>query len=331
MKAPEIIFWDILRDQGKEYFRINRLGDHYEVYATWGKIIRSCSRSDLEETHKVGMSLYGKVLKEVGVSLTKIAIEYLCMMFEPERVKNRIKDLHHEYGFKKIDHWMLYEGCEVYVLTIDKSYNEYYLVDKVYDHSKAKLQAMLKAKLVCPKNSEMARIIMSWNERIGVGNIQSSRKEGSSGLKDKLATCVVTNVPMSDLLIKSEFQRFCEEVRGSMNEHNFQRIDGSETSALGSENNKLRAEVSTLKTKLLDSTNGIQGLEQELFQHKAVSSLVIAALKAQIATLQTQSSSFANVQRELKDIRDESSTLDSSTLTLTTLNFEALSEVVEES
>ncbi|KAI3677741.1 hypothetical protein L6452_37009 [Arctium lappa] len=59
VNAPEIIYWDILKDQGKEYFRIKRLGDHYEVYATWGKIIRSCSRSDLEEMHKVGMSLYG--------------------------------------------------------------------------------------------------------------------------------------------------------------------------------------------------------------------------------------------------------------------------------
>ncbi|KAI3735822.1 hypothetical protein L6452_15342 [Arctium lappa] len=35
LKAPEIIFSDILKDQGKEYFRIKRLGDHYEVYATW--------------------------------------------------------------------------------------------------------------------------------------------------------------------------------------------------------------------------------------------------------------------------------------------------------
>ncbi|KAI3715334.1 hypothetical protein L6452_22313 [Arctium lappa] len=77
MKAPEIIVWDILKDQGKEYFRIKRLGDHYEVYATWGKIIRSCSRSDLEEMHKVGMSLYSKVLEEAGISLTKISMEYL--------------------------------------------------------------------------------------------------------------------------------------------------------------------------------------------------------------------------------------------------------------
>ncbi|KAI3758873.1 hypothetical protein L6452_06445 [Arctium lappa] len=87
VNAPEIIHWDILVNQGKEYFRIKRMGDHYEVYATWGKIIRSCSRSDLEEMHKVGMSLYSKMLEKTGMSLTKMAMEYLCMMFEPERSK----------------------------------------------------------------------------------------------------------------------------------------------------------------------------------------------------------------------------------------------------
>ncbi|KAI3681298.1 hypothetical protein L6452_36088 [Arctium lappa] len=136
-------------------------------------------------------------------------------------------------------------------------------------------------------------------------NIQPSLKEGSSRLEDKLATCVVTNVPIFDFLTKSEFQRFCEEVRSSMNEHNFQRIDYTETSALRSENNNLRAEVSTLKTQLLDSTHRIQGLEQEMFQQKVVSSLEIAALKAQIATLQTQSFTVADVQRELKELREE--------------------------
>ncbi|KAI3677791.1 hypothetical protein L6452_37061 [Arctium lappa] len=111
--------------------------------------------------YKVGINLYGEVLKGTEMSLLRITMEYLCMMFDPKRVKQRIKDLHHEYGFKRIDYWMLYENCGVYMITIDKSYHEYYLVDKIYDHSKAKLQAMLKAKLVCPKNSEMARIVVN--------------------------------------------------------------------------------------------------------------------------------------------------------------------------
>ncbi|KAI3759393.1 hypothetical protein L6452_07170 [Arctium lappa] len=109
--------------------------------------------------YKVGMKLYEPVLKGTEENLLKVAMEYLCMMFEPEKVVCRIKDLHHEYGFKKIDHWMLFENCGVYMITIDKCYHEYYLVDKIYDHSKEKLEGMLKAKLVCTKDSEMARIV----------------------------------------------------------------------------------------------------------------------------------------------------------------------------
>ncbi|KAI3707250.1 hypothetical protein L6452_25597 [Arctium lappa] len=120
MKAPEIIFWDILRDNRKDYFRIKRVGDVFEVHSTWGKLVRT--------------------------------MEYLCMMFDPEKVVYRIKDLHHEYVFKKIDHWILFENCGVYMITIDKCYHEYYLVDKIYDHSKEKLKGMLKAKLVYLKN-----------------------------------------------------------------------------------------------------------------------------------------------------------------------------------
>ncbi|KAI3685561.1 hypothetical protein L6452_34809 [Arctium lappa] len=160
VKAPEVIFWDILRDNRKEYFRLKRVGDVFEVYSSWGKVIRSCSRADLEEMHKVGMKLYEPVLKGTEESLLKIALEYLCMMFEPEKVVHRIKDLHHEYGFKKIDKWILFENCGVYMITIDNCYHEYYLVDKVFDHSKEKLNGMLKAKLVCAKESEMARIVL---------------------------------------------------------------------------------------------------------------------------------------------------------------------------
>ncbi|KAI3736187.1 hypothetical protein L6452_15724 [Arctium lappa] len=161
MKAPEIIFWDILRDNRKDYFRLKRVGDVFEVYPTWGKLVRSCSRADLEEMHKVGMKLYEPMFKGTEENLLKVAMEYLCMMFEPEKVVYRIKDLHHEYGFKKIDHWILFENCGVYMITIDKCYYEYYLVDKIYDHSKEKLEGMLKAKLVCAKDSEMARIVVN--------------------------------------------------------------------------------------------------------------------------------------------------------------------------
>ncbi|KAI3771157.1 hypothetical protein L6452_02315 [Arctium lappa] len=170
VEAPEIIHWDTLVDKRTEYFRIKRMGDYYEVYATWGKIIRSCTRVDLEEMYKVGLNLYGDLLKGAGMNIKKMAMEYLCMMFDPERVQYVIKDLHLENGFKRIDNWMLFERSGVYAITIDKSYHEYYLVDKVYDHSKAKLQGMLRGKLVCPKGSEMARIVIrrTINQSLGL-------------------------------------------------------------------------------------------------------------------------------------------------------------------
>ncbi|KAI3746496.1 hypothetical protein L6452_08930 [Arctium lappa] len=132
----------------------------FHNYYRTSTVIRRCSRADLEEMHKVGMKLYEHVLKGTEENLLKIAMEYLCMMFEPEKVVYRIKDLHHEYGFKKIDKWILFESCGVYMITIDNCYHEYYLVDKVYDHSNEKLNGMLKAKLVCAKESEMARIVL---------------------------------------------------------------------------------------------------------------------------------------------------------------------------
>ncbi|KAI3758453.1 hypothetical protein L6452_06016 [Arctium lappa] len=170
MKAPEIIFWDILKDNRKEYFRFKRMGVQFEVYETWGKVIRSFSRDDLEKMYKVGTKLYETVLQGTEMSLLKIAMEYLCMMFDPEKVKHWIKDLYHEYGFKKIDHWMLFENCGVYMITIDKNYHEYYLVEKIYDHNRAKLERMLKAKMVCAKGSEMARIVIrrTINQSLGL-------------------------------------------------------------------------------------------------------------------------------------------------------------------
>ncbi|KAI3667082.1 hypothetical protein L6452_42127 [Arctium lappa] len=63
VEAPEIIHWDTLVDKRTEYIRIKRMGEKYEVYSTWGKIIRSCSRTDLEEMYKVGLNLYGDLLK----------------------------------------------------------------------------------------------------------------------------------------------------------------------------------------------------------------------------------------------------------------------------
>ncbi|KAI3685357.1 hypothetical protein L6452_34599 [Arctium lappa] len=170
MQAPEIIFWDILRDNGKNFFRIKRADGSFEAYSTWGKVIRSCSRADIEELHKVGMKLYEPVLKGTEENLLKVTLEYLCMMFDPERVHHRIKDHKHEFIFKKIDKWILFENCGVYMITVDNCYHEYYLVDKIYEHSKEKLEGMLKATLVCTKDSEMATIVVrrTVNQSLGL-------------------------------------------------------------------------------------------------------------------------------------------------------------------
>ncbi|KAI3729288.1 hypothetical protein L6452_17941 [Arctium lappa] len=170
MKAPEITFWDILRDNGKDFFRIKRDDGSFEAYSTWGRVIRSCSRAVIEELYKVGMKLYEPVLKGTEENLIKIAMEYLCMMFDPERVAYRIKDHNHEFIFKKIDKWILFENCGVYMITIDNCYHEYYLVDKIYEHSKEKLEGMLKATLVCTKDSEMAKIVVrrTVNQSLGL-------------------------------------------------------------------------------------------------------------------------------------------------------------------
>ncbi|KAI3771216.1 hypothetical protein L6452_02375 [Arctium lappa] len=158
-------------------------------------------------------------------------------------------------------------------------------------------------------------------------NIKTALNENSSELEEKLATCVVTNVPLSELLTKSEFQRFCKEVRGSMKEHNFQQIDGSETSALRSENTNLRAEVSTLKTQLLDSSNRNHELEQELFKQKVESSLEVAALKAQNVALKNQATTTIDVQKALQELHDEVVATRSSSLS--TEQMTSISELIK--
>ncbi|KAI3746382.1 hypothetical protein L6452_08813 [Arctium lappa] len=170
VQASEIIHWNILEDQRKKYFRIKSMGDKYEVYSTWGKIIRSCYRSHLEEMFKVGMRLYGDTLKEAGMDIKKLEMEYLCMMFDPSKVQHVFRDLHMKNKFQRIDNWMLFERCGVYVITIDISYHEYYLVNRICDHSKAKLQGMLNAKLVCSKDSKMAKIVVrrTINQSLGL-------------------------------------------------------------------------------------------------------------------------------------------------------------------
>ncbi|KAI3680660.1 hypothetical protein L6452_35433 [Arctium lappa] len=110
---------------------------------------------------KVGMRLYEKELTGKERSLIRLAMEYLYMMFEPSKVQHVIRDLHLENKFLRIENWKIFERCGVYVITVNGAYHEYYLVDKIYEHNKGKLQAMLNAKLICSKDSEMAKVVIS--------------------------------------------------------------------------------------------------------------------------------------------------------------------------
>ncbi|KAI3681069.1 hypothetical protein L6452_35851 [Arctium lappa] len=155
VKPPEVIFWDTLKVNGKVYIRLKRKDEKYEVYNTWAKIVRTCSRSDLEEMFEIGMKLYADQLKAPEISITKLVMEYLCMMFKPEEVEHVIRNM-----FKTVNKWSLYETSGVYALTMDLNHIEYFLVDRVYNHNRLKLHAMLKKKLGCVSNSEMAKYLI---------------------------------------------------------------------------------------------------------------------------------------------------------------------------
>ncbi|KAI3703168.1 hypothetical protein L6452_28924 [Arctium lappa] len=165
VKPPEVILWDTMKVDGKEYIRLKRNDEKYEVYNTWAKIVRTCSRSDLEEMFDIGMKLYADHLKALEISITKLVMEYLCMMFKPEEMEHVIRNV-----FKNVNNWTLYETSGVYELTMDINHIEYFLVDRVYNHSRLKLHAMLKKKLGCVPNSEMAKYLIqkTINQSLGL-------------------------------------------------------------------------------------------------------------------------------------------------------------------
>ncbi|KAI3759041.1 hypothetical protein L6452_06614 [Arctium lappa] len=154
-KPPGVIHWDTMEVDGKEYIRLKRNDEKYEVYSTWNKIVRECSRSDLEEMFEVGMKIYADQLTAPGLPIVKLVMEYLCMLFNPEAVKHLIRDV-----FKTVRGWTLYERSGVYELALDTFHMEYYLVDRVYNHTNLKLHAMLNKKLGCAPNSEMAKYLI---------------------------------------------------------------------------------------------------------------------------------------------------------------------------
>ncbi|KAI3759247.1 hypothetical protein L6452_06918 [Arctium lappa] len=165
VKPPEVIHWDTLTVDGKEYIRLKRKDEKYEVYSTWSKIVRTCSRSDIEEMFAIGMKSYADELKAPEISIKKLVMEYLCMMFKPDEVEEVIRNV-----FQTVNNWTLYETSGVYAVTLDLNHTEYFLVDRVYNHSRLKLHAMLKKKLGCIPDSQMAKYLIqrTINQSLGL-------------------------------------------------------------------------------------------------------------------------------------------------------------------
>ena len=85
----EIVHWDTFvdKDSEKDYVWIKRANGQFDVQGSIMSILRQYSRADLEEMHRVGMSLYRDLLGEdVEYSYTKMVLEHLCCMFEPETI-----------------------------------------------------------------------------------------------------------------------------------------------------------------------------------------------------------------------------------------------------
>ena len=82
--------------------------------------------------------------------LISLTMEYLCMMYDTEKVKHLI-DVHDQ----RVTRWNLYERFRVYSVTISDARYEFYLVEKVYDHGISKMRYMLNAKSIANGVSEI--------------------------------------------------------------------------------------------------------------------------------------------------------------------------------
>ncbi|KAJ9544511.1 hypothetical protein OSB04_024218 [Centaurea solstitialis] len=120
-----------------------------EAYNPFGKV------ENWEEIFDHGMAVYGEVLNEeevedAMVDKIKKALEWLCMLFDVNRVQGLIVQ-----DVEIVNQWVLYESCGVYAVVYDGSNCEYCLVEGDYDHSLMKLQKMIEKGLSCSRSSEM--------------------------------------------------------------------------------------------------------------------------------------------------------------------------------
>ena len=100
-----------------------------------------------------GLKLYEDRIGNPGCNLEQIHIEWLCMMFAPEKVKKELAACDH---FSVIKDWWIYESTGVFMLQMNDFIREYYLVDRDYEFGLYRLRAMMRTRLKGDKNSKMA-------------------------------------------------------------------------------------------------------------------------------------------------------------------------------
>ena len=161
VKTPRIVHLDTIKDErGKEYYRIKREDGKYEIHSRFIRLIKDVFRHDLDEMFEVDMQLYGDRVGKRGHDLIHIAMDYLCMMYDPDKVKFLL-----DVNDPTVTRWMLYENCGVYVLTITNSSYEFYLCEKEYQHGYKRLTSMLDVKLVAHPSSILGKNTVRKNLR----------------------------------------------------------------------------------------------------------------------------------------------------------------------
>ena len=152
VRGPEIVDWDTILDGRKNYYRITRKDGSQEGFSGFIILLMYSFRHDLDEIFGVGKKKYADKIGQGPYDYIRIAMEYLCMMYDTERVKFLIA-----VEDQRVTRWNLYERCGVYSATICDSRYEFYLVEKEYDHGARKMKSMLNIKLVENGISELAK------------------------------------------------------------------------------------------------------------------------------------------------------------------------------
>ncbi|KAJ9560628.1 hypothetical protein OSB04_005788, partial [Centaurea solstitialis] len=158
--------WEVISQSNRLYYKLDRHGGYKDFWKTFSDLLEHCSRDNLKEIFEHGMAVYGEVLNEeevedAMVDKIKKALEWLCMLFNVNRVQNLIVQ-----EVETVNQWVLYESCGVYAVVCDGSNCEYYLVEGDYNHSLVKLQKMIEKGLSCSISSEMGANLVLWNDII---------------------------------------------------------------------------------------------------------------------------------------------------------------------